>query len=103
LLDIWKTNSRRTDVQILAEILTASSLSEVGKPEILVAVKISHLQAQKYIKRLLDLGLVDARFSEKNGVVYKTNEKGKKLLINVENIQELLQRNPTHNVLLEMK
>ena len=75
----------------------------MGKPEILSAVKISHLQSQKYIKRLLDLGLVDARFREQNGVVYKTSEKGKKLLANVESIQKLLQRNPIHNVLLEMK
>jgi predicted transcriptional regulator len=103
LLDIWKTNNRRTDIQIMAEILTISSLNEVEKPQILSTVKISHSQAQKYIKRLLDLRLVDTEFSEKDRVVYKISEKGKKLLINVESIQELLQRNKTHNVLLEMK
>jgi predicted transcriptional regulator len=92
LLEIWPTKARRSDVQIMAEILVASRFTELGRPEISSTVNISYMQAQRYLKRLSDLRLVDAEVKEDNHVCYRTNEKGNRLLIQVESIQELLQR-----------
>ena len=92
MLEIWPTKARRSDVQIMAEILVASRFTELGRPEISSTVNISYMQAQRYLKRLSDLRLVDAEVKEDNHVCYRTNEKGNRLLIQVESIQELLQR-----------
>lgn len=79
----------------MAEILIASRFTELGRPEISSTVNISYTQAQRYLKRLSDLRLVDARVKGDNHVCYRTNEKGNRLLIQVESVQQLLQRQKT--------
>ena len=98
MLEIWPTKARRSDVQIMAEILIASRFAEVGRLEISSHVNISYTQAQRYLKRLSDLRLVDAKVNESNHISYKTNEKGNRLLIQVESVQELLQRRKAINL-----
>jgi predicted transcriptional regulator len=79
----------------MAEILNASRFIELGRPEISSQVNISYSQALRYLKRLADLRLVEAITNEDNHIAYKTSEKGNRLLVQVENIQELLQRHGT--------
>lgn len=99
MLEIWPTKARRSDVQILAEILTVSRKAEVGRTEISSTVNISYTQTQRYLKRLEDLRLVDIKVKDNNHMSYKTNEKGQQLLHQVESVQELLQRHNQLNVL----
>jgi predicted transcriptional regulator len=99
LLEIWPTKARRSDVQIMAEILTVSRKAEVRKTEISSTVNISYTQTQRYLKRLEDLKLVEVKIKENNHVSYQTNEKGQQLLNQVESIQQLLQRHNRLNVL----
>jgi predicted transcriptional regulator len=82
----------------MAEILLTSRFAEVGRLEISSHVNISYTQSQRYLKRLSDLRLVDSKINEGNHISYKTNEKGNQLLIQVESIQELLQRRKTKNL-----
>ena len=98
MLEIWPTKGRRSDIQIMAEILNVSRLTEVGRIDISSGVNISYSQTQRYLKRLSDLRLMDAKVKEDNLICYKTSEKGNRLLIQVESIQELLQRQNTLKV-----
>ncbi len=95
MLDLWRPKSRRSNVQIMAEILKVSSLRDVGKTEISSNVNVTYPQMQRYLKRLMELRLLDAKFKENNQVSYQTTEKGKILLNQVESVQELLQKNKT--------
>ena len=79
----------------MAEILKASRLREVGKNEISSSVNVTYPQMQKYLKRLLELKLLDVRVKENNQVGYQTTARGNQLLHQVESVQELLQRNKT--------
>ena len=99
MLDMRQPKSRRSNVQIMAEILRVSRLGEVGKTEISSTVNISYSQMQKYLQRLLELRLLDAKVKENRQVSYQTTENGKKLLNQVESVQELLQKNITPNIL----
>ena len=98
MLEIWPTQARRSDVQIMAEILIASRFIELGRLEISSQVNISYSQAQKYLKRLTDLRLVEAKVNEESHLSYKTSEKGNQLLIQVERVQKLLKSNQTISV-----
>lgn len=98
MLEIWPTKARRSDVQIMAEILIASRFCGIGRPEISSQVNISYSQAQRYLKRLTDLRLVEAEVNEDNHISYKTSQKGDRLLVQIESIQELLQRRRTTGI-----
>ncbi len=93
MLYTWQAKRRRSNVQIMAEILRVSLLREAGKTEISSAVNINHFQMQKYLKRLLELSLLDAVVANNRQISYRTTEKGKKLLSQIESAQELLQSN----------
>ncbi len=95
MLEIWPTKARRSDIQIMTEILVASRFTALGRPEISSTVNISYMQAQRYLKRLSDLRMVDEKVKEDHHVCYRTNEKGNRLLVQVESIQQLLQRQKT--------
>jgi len=97
LLEIWPTKARRSDIQIMAEILTVSRFTDVGRLDISSQVNISYSQTQRYLRRLSDLRLVDAIVDDYNHISYETSEKGKRLLVQFESIQELLQRHKTIN------
>jgi predicted transcriptional regulator len=95
VLDIWRSKPRRSNVQIMAEMLKVSQSSEVGKTEISSTVNISYSQTQKYLERLLVLKLLDAKTKENSQVSYLITEKGKKVLNKIESAEELLQRDRT--------
>jgi predicted transcriptional regulator len=93
VLDIWQSKSRRSNVQIMAEMLRVSYLRQVGKAELSSSVNINYSQMQKYLNRLLRLGLLDAEVKESRQINYRITEKGKNLLNNIDSVQELIHRN----------
>jgi predicted transcriptional regulator len=93
VLDIWQSKSRRSNVQIMAEMLRVSYLRQVGKAELSSTVNINYSQMQKYLNRLLRLGLLDAEVKESRQINYRITEKGKDLLNNIDSVQELIHRN----------
>jgi predicted transcriptional regulator len=93
MFNIWPVKHRRSNVQIISEILKASLFREAGKTEILALVNVNSIQLQKYLQRLLALSLLDARIKKDSRISYRTTEKGRKLLSQIESAQELLQRN----------
>jgi predicted transcriptional regulator len=93
VLEIWQSKSRRSNVQIMAEMLRVSHFDEVGKSELSSTVHISYSQTQRYLKRLLELGLLDANVKENSQVNYRITERGKDLLKKIESVQALMRRN----------
>jgi predicted transcriptional regulator len=99
VLDIWQPKSRRSNIQIMAEMLRVSNFGETGKAELSSTVNISYSQMQRYLRRLMHLGLVSASIKENRQVNYRITEKGKKLLTNIEGVQALLHRTSAADVL----
>jgi len=87
---MWQPEGRRSSIQIIADILRLLRLGEAGKTEIMYTVKMSYYQTQKYLNMLLKLDLLDAVMKENRLVSYRVTEKGLKLLIQIENMQEML-------------
>jgi predicted transcriptional regulator len=69
-------NGRRSDVQIMVEILDVA-LHGAGKTEIVYKANLNFQQARKYLNFLTDKGLMVASGSVQRTVRYQTTENGK--------------------------
>jgi len=83
---------RRSSIQIIAGILKLLRLGETGKSEIMYTVNMNYRQTQKYLNRLLELGMLDRYIEENHLINYQITEKGFKLLSEIENVEEMLNR-----------
>ena len=90
---------RRSQIQIIAEILRLLRLGEVGKTEIMYTIKMSYSQLQKYLNLVLELRLADTYKKEHNQLVYVITKKGFELLTRIGAMQETLRRKETPHVL----
>ena len=90
---------RRSQIQIIAEILSLLRLSEVGKTEIMYTVNMSYFQVQRYLNLMLELGLVDTHENEHHMVFYQITKKGLEILNRIETILEMLQRKENPHIL----
>ena len=82
---------RRSSIEIIADILRLLRLGEAGKTEIMYTVKMSYSQRQKYLRNLLELGLLDEVRQDTRSVIYRITRKGLNLLTTIENMQEMLR------------
>jgi len=82
-----KLERRRSSIEIIADILR---LGEASRPEIMYAVKMSYLQAQKYLNHLLRLKLIDRTEFGTRPATYRVTRKGIRLLRDLDNVQEML-------------
>ena len=80
-------NNRRSNIEVIADMLR---LGEAGKTEIMYSANMSYSQLQKYLKFLLQRGLVDKVTVGNPIVTYRVTKKGIRLLRNVDSILELL-------------
>ena len=71
MLDIWQSESQRSDVQMMAEILRVTRWRDVGDPEISYSVNMNYLQLLSHINRLLRLKLLDSKVQENSQVSYQ--------------------------------
>lgn len=83
-----KLERRRSSIEIIADILR---LGEAGKTEIMYSVNMSFFQLQKYLKYMLQLGLIEKVAVGNPTVTYKVTEKGVRLLRNIDTILKILE------------
>ncbi len=85
-------NTRRSDINIIAEILR---LGEANKTKIMYDVNMSHQQLEKYLDFLVGKGLLEKEQSKRNpGGLFRITPKGKQLLRSIEGTLELLGEEP---------
>ena len=81
-------NNRRSNIEVIADMLR---LGEAGKTEIMYSANMSYAQLQKYLKFLLQLGLIDKVTVGNPVVTYRVTRKGLKLLRSIDSILEMLE------------
>jgi len=81
-------NSRRSNIEVIADMLR---LGEAGKTEIMYSANMSYGQLQKYLKFLLQLGLIDKVTVGNPIVTYRVTRKGLRLLRSIDSILEVLE------------
>ena len=81
-------NNRRSNIEVIADMLR---LGEAGKTEIMYSANMSYAQLQKYLKFLLQLGLIDKVTVGNPVVTYRVTEKGLRLLRSIDSILEILE------------
>ena len=81
-------NNRRSNIEVIADMLR---LGEAGKTEIMYSANMSYAQLQKYLKFLLQLGLIDKVTVGNPIVTYRVTRKGLRLLKSIDSILEVLE------------
>ena len=81
-------NNRRSNIEVIADMLR---LGEAGKTEMMYSANMSYQQLQKYLKFLLELGLVDKVAVGNPVVTYRVTKKGLSLLKSIDYILEMLE------------
>ena len=79
---------RRSSIEVIADMLR---LGEAGKTEIMYSANMSYFQLQKYLKFLLELGLIDKVTVGNPMVTYRVTKKGLRLLRSIDSILEILE------------
>ncbi len=79
---------RRSSIEVIADILR---LGEAGKTEIMYSANMSFFQLQKYLKFLLELGLIDRVKVGNPTVTYRVTSKGLRLLKSIDSVLEMLE------------
>ena len=83
--------NRRSSIDIIYGILTLLRLGAVGQTEIMYTANLSYYQMKKYLNRMIELELIEKMQKGYEHVTYKATLKGLKLLVAIENIQEMLK------------
>jgi predicted transcriptional regulator len=78
---------RRSSIEVIADMLR---LGEAGKTEIMYSANMSYFQLKKYLKFLLDRGLISEVTLGNPSVSYRVNPEGLKLLRDIDKILETL-------------
>lgn len=82
-------NGRRSNIQIIAEMLRACAKADIGRTGIMYRVNLSHAQLQKYMS-FLEVRMFLKPANHSSPVKYITTVKGRKLLRDIERILEPL-------------
>ena len=84
-------NNRRSELEILADILRLTK-EGVKKTQILYQVNLSYSQLKNYLSFLKEKNfLEEIEIEENQGKIYRINDKGLKLLENIENVFSYLK------------
>jgi predicted transcriptional regulator len=78
---------RRSSIEVIADMLR---LGEAGKTEIMYSANMSYFQLKKYLKFLLDRGLISEVTLGNPSVSYRVTPEGLKLLRDIDDILETL-------------
>jgi predicted transcriptional regulator len=100
---MWQPTGRRTNIEIIADILRFLRLGETGKIEITYTVKLSREQTSKYLNRLVEANLLEDVEGEIGVPSYRITEKGLNLLSKIENMREMLPPKDALNILHRSK
>lgn len=83
-----KIDRRRSSIEVIADMLR---LGEAGKTEIMYSANMSYFQLQKYLKFMLQLGLIDKVTVGNPIVTYRITRKGLRLLKSIDSILDVLE------------
>lgn len=84
-----KLNSRRSNVQIIADMLRTGE-SGAGKTKFMYNNNLSYSQLQKYMKFLLTRGFITEVHVGNPKVTYQVTDSGSRLLKSIESVSEIL-------------
>jgi predicted transcriptional regulator len=82
-----KLEHRRSEIEIIADILRQH---EAGKTEIIYHVGLSYYQLKRYMKRLLELGLINKQMAGQQ-LNYQVTRKGQHLLEEIDVLLTMLK------------
>ncbi|MDD2251779.1 MAG: winged helix-turn-helix domain-containing protein [Dehalococcoidales bacterium] len=89
-----KLDKRRSSLEIIADMLR---LGEAGKTEIMYSVNMSYFQLQKYLKFLLERGLIDRVALGNPSITYRVTRKGLEVLKSIDSVMEALELDQPDN------
>ncbi|OGO40494.1 MAG: hypothetical protein A2147_04065 [Chloroflexi bacterium RBG_16_57_8] len=78
---------RRSSIEVIADMLR---LGEAGKTEIMYSANMSYFQLKKYLKFLVERGLVNEVHMGNPSITYRITPEGIKLLRNIDGILDTL-------------
>lgn len=82
-----KMERRRSSIEVIADMLR---LGEAGKTEIMYSANMSYFQLKKYLKFLVDRGLVNEVHVGNPSITYRITPAGLKLLRDIDAILDQL-------------
>lgn len=81
---------RRSRIEVIVDVLS-EALTETNKTRIMYRANLNFVRFKRYLSELLKKGLImEVRNNPKDGVFYKTTEKGRELLEILKKAQEYL-------------
>lgn len=90
---------RRSSFEIITEILRLLRLGDTRKTQMMYSVRLSYRLRQRYLQRLLQLGVVDEIAQDAYSPVYRITGKGLTLLAAIEDLQEMLRPDELRSIL----
>jgi len=78
---------RRSSIEVIADMLR---LGDAGKTEIMYSANMSYFQLKKYLKFLVDRGLVTEVHLGNPSISYRVTPEGLRLLRNIDSILDTL-------------
>jgi predicted transcriptional regulator len=87
---MWQPDGRRSEIEIIADILRLIRLGDTGTTEIIYTAKINREQTSRYLKKLIDAELLEEAEEEIGIPAYRITRKGLALLSQIEAMQEML-------------
>jgi len=88
--EMWQPDGRRSEIEIIADILRLIRLGDAGTTEIIYTAKINREQTSRYLKKLIDANLLEEAEEEIGIPAYRITRKGLILLSQIEAMQEML-------------
>jgi predicted transcriptional regulator len=93
----------RSRIEIIADILRLLRLGNTGKTQITAYAYLRQDQAARYIRRLLDSGLLESAEEEMQLPAYRITRKGLAILGLIENLKEMLPADGTTEILRQSR
>jgi len=97
--DKWQPKHNRSRIEIIADILRLLQLGSTGKTQISAYAYLRQEQASRYIRRLLESGLLESAEEEMDLPCYRITRKGLGILSLIENLKEMLPADGTTEIL----
>jgi len=99
----WQPKHNRSRIEIIADILRLLRLGNTGKTQITAYAYLRQDQANRYIRRLLDSGLLESAAAEMELPAYRITRKGLAILSLIENLKEMLPEDGTTAILRQSR
>jgi len=101
--DKWQPKHNRSRIEIIADILRLLRLGNTGKTQITAYAYLRQDQASRYIRRLVDSGLLESAEAEMDLPAYRITRKGLAILNLIENLKEMLPADGTTEILRQSR